>query len=97
MPIVQVHVGKHELQDALFDRWFNVNIISDVLTRKLGSRKLQLTPFNVQMANQRKYPIGLIHNLKIELGKCTYRIIVTILQMEDLFNELIPCYWEDLC
>jgi len=74
-----------------------VNIILDVLTRKLGSRKLQLTPFNVQMANQRKYPIGLIHNLKIELGKCTYRIIVTILQMEDLFNELIPCYWEDLC
>jgi len=49
------------------------------------------------MANQRKvYPIGLICHLKIELGKCTYKKIVTILQMEDLFNKFIPCYWEDL-
>ncbi len=72
-------------------------IILNVLRRKLGSRKLQFTPFNVQMTNQRKvYPIGLIYNLKIELGKCTYKDFVKILQMEDLFNKLIPCYWEDL-
>jgi hypothetical protein len=74
-----------------------VNIILEVVRRKLGSRKLQLTTFNVQMANQRKvYPIGLICHLKIELGRCTYKKIVTILQMEDLFNKFIPCYWEDL-
>jgi hypothetical protein len=74
-----------------------VYIILNVLRRKLGSRKLQFTPFNVQMTNQRKvYPIGLIYNLKIELGKCTYKDFVKILQMEDLFNKLIPCYWEDL-
>jgi hypothetical protein len=74
-----------------------MNIISNVLRRKLGSRKLQVTPFNVQMTNQRKvYPIGLIYNLKIEVGKCIYKYFVTILQMEGLFNKLIPSYWEDL-
>jgi hypothetical protein len=38
----------------------------------------------VKMANQRKaQPVRLIQNLKIDLGGCTFKILITILQMED--------------
>ncbi len=58
-----------------------MNNISNVLKRMLGLKKLQSTPFVAWMvADQRKVQlIGLICNVKSELGGCIYKIIVTIL------------------
>ncbi len=80
MPIVQVSVGNCEIMNVLLDGGFGINIIFEHLQRKLGLKKPQLTPFMVLMANQRKVQlVGLIHNLKIDLTKCTFKISVTML------------------
>jgi hypothetical protein len=51
-----------------------VNIISKSLRKKIGLRKLQLAMFVVRMADQRKaQPLGLIRNLKINLGSYVYQ------------------------
>jgi len=41
-------------------------------------------PFMVRMADQKKVqPVRLIQNLKIDLARCTLKILVIVLQMED--------------
>jgi hypothetical protein len=47
MLVIQMCVGKHELQDVLLNEGFDVNITTNVLKKKLGLRKLQLIPFIV--------------------------------------------------
>jgi len=62
------------------DGGFGINIIFEHLQRKLGLKKLQLVPFMVRMADQRKVQlVRLIHNLKINLTGCTFKISITVL------------------
>jgi hypothetical protein len=69
---------------VLLDGGFNVNIISKSLKNKLGLKGLQLALFVVHMVHQRKVqPIGLIMNLKITSASCVYKILVTMLNMEN--------------
>jgi hypothetical protein len=49
MLVIEMCVGRHELQDVLLNEGFDVNITTNVLRRKLGLRKLQLIPFMVPM------------------------------------------------
>jgi hypothetical protein len=64
---------------------FGINIISKHLHTKLGLKKLQLAPFMVTMADQRKVQlVRLIQNLKINLARCTFQISIIVLQMEDI-------------
>jgi len=84
IPIVQVRIGKFEVRHVLLDGGSSVNIISESLKKKLGLKKPQLASFVVHMANQRKVQsMGLIQNLKIDLVACVYKILVTILKMEN--------------
>ncbi len=84
MPVVQVRVGKFEIRDVLFNGGSSVNIISKSLKRKLELKKPQSAPFVVQMVNQWKVQqIGLIKNLKINLASCDYKILITMLNMEN--------------
>jgi hypothetical protein len=81
---VQVRVGKFEVRDVLLDGGFGVNIIFESLRKKLILKRLQLTPFWVQMVDQRKVRlIGLSRNLKINLVGCDYKISVIVLNMEN--------------
>jgi hypothetical protein len=84
MPIVQVSIGKYEIMDVVLDGGSKVNIIFEHLWRKLGLKRPQSMPFMEKMANQRKIQtIGLICNLKNDLAGCTFKILITMLQMED--------------
>jgi hypothetical protein len=47
MLVVQVCVWKGEFQDVLLDGGSSMNIILDVMRRKLGLRKPKSTPFIV--------------------------------------------------
>lgn len=51
----------------------------------------------VHIANQRKVrPIGLIQNLKIDLARCSYKILITILIMEEgreVYSMLLGRPW----
>ncbi len=74
-----------------------VNIISKSLRKKIGLRKLQLAMFVVRMADQRKaQPLGLIRNLKINLGSYVYKTSVTTLNMEnglEAYSMLLGRSW----
>jgi hypothetical protein len=75
----------------------SVNIISKSLRKKIGLRKLQLAMFVVRMADQRKaQPLGLIRNLKINLGSYVYKTSVTTLNMEnglEAYSMLLGRSW----
>lgn len=61
MHVVQVRIGKLGMKDVLLDGGFGVNIIFKGLKKKLRLRRLQLTPFMVCMADQKKVQlIGLV-------------------------------------
>jgi hypothetical protein len=84
MFIVQVCIGKCEIMDVLLDDGSKVNIIYEHMWRKLGLKKPQLVPFMVIMVDQRKVQlVGLIRNLKINSARCTFKISMIVLQMED--------------
>jgi len=84
MPVVQVSIRNCEIMDVLLDSESGINIIFKHMQRKLGLKKLQSAPFMVRMANQRKVQlVRLIRNLKIDLARCTFKISITVLQMED--------------
>jgi len=74
-----------------------VNILSKSLRKKIGLRKLQLAMFVVRMADQRKaQPLGLIRNLKINLGSYVYKTSVTTLNMEnglEAYSMLLGRSW----
>ncbi len=81
--VVQVRIGKFGVQNVLLDGRCGVNIILKSLRKKVGLRISQPIPFVVIMVEQRKVqPLGLIRNLKINLGSCVYKILVTTLNME---------------
>jgi hypothetical protein len=85
MPIVHVSIGNCEIMDVLLDGGSRVNIIFEHLWKKLGLKKPQSMPFMVRMAYQRKVePIRLIQNLKIDLTRCTFKISITVLEMEHI-------------
>jgi hypothetical protein len=80
MPIVHVSSGNCEIMDVLLDGGSRVNIIFEHLWKKPQSM-----PFMVRMAYQRKVqPIRLIQNLKIDLTRCTFKILVTVLEKENI-------------
>jgi hypothetical protein len=84
MPIVQISIGNCEIMDVLLDGGFGINIIFKHMQRKLGLKKQQSVPFMVRMINQGKVQlVNLIRNFKINLARCTFKISVTALQMED--------------
>jgi len=95
--IVQVQIGKFGVWDVLLDGRCSVNIISKSLRKKIGLRKLQLAMFVVRMADQRKaQPLGLIRNLKINLGSYVYKTSVTTLNMEnglEAYSMLLGRSW----
>jgi hypothetical protein len=77
-------VGKFEVRDVLLDGDSSVNIIFESLRKKLELRRAQLAPFVVGMADQWKVqPIGLIRNLKINLTSYDYKILISVLNMEN--------------
>ena len=55
---------------------------------KVGIEKqLEVAPFMIKMANQRKVmPLGIIKNLKIDIGGLTFKITVTVITMENQEN-----------
>jgi hypothetical protein len=57
--------------------------------RKLGIEKqLEVAPFTIKMADQRKVtPLGIIKNLKINIGGLTFKITVTVIKMENQENS----------
>jgi hypothetical protein len=68
MFVVQVSIGNCEIVDVLLDGRSKINIIFEHLQKKLGLKKLELAPFMVRMADQRKVQlVGLTCNLKINL------------------------------
>ncbi len=80
MPIVQISIGNCEIMNVSLDGGYRINIISEHLQRKLGLKKPQSTPFMVRMVDQRKVqPLGLIQNFKIDLVRCTFKILITML------------------
>ncbi len=53
-------------------------------------KKPQLVPFMVKMVDQSKVQlVGLIRNLKIDLARCTFKILVIVLQMEDTLEAYL--------
>jgi hypothetical protein len=71
--------------DDLLDGGFGVNIIFEHLWKKLGLKKPSSMPFMVRMAYQRKVqPVKLIQNLKIDLMGCIFKILVIMLETEDI-------------
>jgi hypothetical protein len=84
MHVVQVRVRKLGMKDVVLDEGFRINIICKEFRKKLGLRMPQLAPFMVCMLDNRKIqPIGLIRNLKIDLARCSYKISIIVLIMEE--------------
>jgi len=82
--VVQVRVGKFGVSNVLLDGRCNVNIILKSLGKKIGLRKPQLALFVVRMVDQKNVQsLGLIRNLKINLGSYVSKILVTTLNMEN--------------
>jgi hypothetical protein len=56
--------------------------------RKLGIEKqLEVAPFTIKMADQRKVTsLRIIKNLKINIGRLTFKITVTVIKMENQKN-----------
>jgi hypothetical protein len=82
--VVQVRIRKFRVRDVLLDGKCSVNIILKSLRKKVGLRKPQLVPFVVRMVDQKKVQLlGLIRNLKINLGGNIYKISVTTQNMQN--------------
>jgi hypothetical protein len=83
--IVQVSIRNYEIMDVLLDGGNGVNITSEHLWRELGLKMPMSTPFMVRIVDQRNVqPVRLIRNFKIKLARCTFKISITILYMEDI-------------
>jgi hypothetical protein len=89
MPMIAVWTKNRRIPNVLLDGGSGVNIITDTLMRKLGIEKqLEVAPFTIKMADQRKVtPLGIIKNLKINIGGLTFKITVTVIKMENQENN----------
>ena len=83
MPMISVIAKNRRITDVLLDGGLGVNIISDHLRRKLDLQKLELAPFTIKMADQRRVtPLGIMRNFKIDIGGFKYFITATVIKME---------------
>jgi hypothetical protein len=81
MVIIQVQVGKNNVEDFLLDGGTSVNIIIKNLGTKLGLPKPRSTPYHLIMAyRSRTKPLGIIRNLKIHIHGISFVATFTILQ-----------------
>jgi hypothetical protein len=80
MVVVQVQVGKNFIDDVLIDGGYGVNIVTKNLRVQLGMSKLNLTPYNLRMANQTiAKPFGFIRDLKIFVHGIPYTITFNVI------------------
>lgn len=97
MLVVQVRIRKFGVRNVLLDGGCGVNIILKNSKKKVGLRKPQLAPFVVRMVDKRKEQLlGLIRNLKINLGGYVYKISMTTLNMEnkiEAYSMLLGRLW----
>jgi hypothetical protein len=71
--IIQVQVGKYNVEDVLKDGGASVNVIIKNLETKVGLPKPKPTPYHLKMANQSMIrPLGFIKNLKIHIHYIPY-------------------------
>jgi hypothetical protein len=108
--MIAVWTKNRQIPNVLLDGGSGVNFITDTLMKKLGIEKqLEVAPFTIKMADQMKVtPLGVIKNLKINIGGLTFKITVTVIKMENQENNysmllgrpwltlmtLSPCGWE---
>jgi hypothetical protein len=85
MPVIAFRIKHFNIHNVLLDGGFGVNIITDKLCRKLEYNWIELAPFTIKMADQRKVsPLGIIRNLKFEIGRFTYNIMIIVIKVEPL-------------
>jgi hypothetical protein len=89
MPMIAVWTKNRRIPNVLLDGGSGVNIITDTLMGELRIEKqLEVAPFTIKMADQRKVmPLGIIKNLKINIGGLTFWITVTVIKMENQDNS----------
>jgi hypothetical protein len=80
MAIIQVHIGKNNVEDVLLDCGSRNEIFIEQLKLRLGLLKPKPTPYNLMMANQTTTKlVGLIRDLKIYVHSTPYVITFIVL------------------
>jgi hypothetical protein len=81
MVVIQIQVGKNNVEDVLLNGGTSVNIITKNFKTKLGLPKPRLVPYQLRMVNQSMTkPSGIIIILKIHIHGIPYVAKFTILQ-----------------
>jgi hypothetical protein len=82
-------LSKYEIQNVSLYKGFNINIISNVLKMKLRLKDINQLLSWYELLTINKVNIVLIHNLKTKLTRCTYKITIVILHMEEGWKHIM--------
>jgi hypothetical protein len=92
MPMITVVTKNRRVPNVLIDGGSGVNIMNNVLRKKLGLINIEAAPFTIKMADQRKVvPVGLIRNLKIEIGGVKKMMTFTVIDLPPIDNDYEIC------
>ena len=88
MPMITVVTKNKRVPNVLIDGGSGVNIITNALRKKLGLINIETAPFTIKMADQRKMvPVGLIKNLKIDVGGVKKMMTFTVIDLPPTDND----------
>ncbi|XP_021639481.2 uncharacterized protein LOC110634691 [Hevea brasiliensis] len=78
-------IGNMNINKALCDLSASMNLMPLLICQKLNVRDLKLTTILLQLVNKAvKYPIGILENISIKVGKFFIPVDFIVLEMEDV-------------
>ncbi|XP_021667024.1 uncharacterized protein LOC110655138 [Hevea brasiliensis] len=76
-------IGNMKIDKALYDLGVSVSLMPLSICQKQNVRELKLNTISLQLANRSvKYPIGILENIPIKVGKFFILVNFVVLEME---------------